>query len=470
LESDPEHRVSVAGDARQMDVSQSPLPASQPSARLYLLQRGQQLRATVATLSTVAALAAVVSSQQSTVVLTRRGDLVGDEWLTYQNNGNDYLALRTEGRPIYLATDGSAERLMRQGENAPEILVPLRTGAHTVRAQSLSRTGLALFGGALHIPVATQPLATSRAAVSLGIPRYVHPIALLGGDRVQWFVRWLDGAAAALGVALALIALRGRARRAAGALTLAGLWFVSETLFLAVVVSAVVAAAVWVVSRLVHGRRFVVAASALVALGALGFLAASRANDALGPSSAARRGPAAVATWRGRFAGGDDLAQDNDESRADGNEDGRRAYQSDRQAQAQQQQPPQFASMINRRVDNLLGNNDNNSLADGELLAGVLPVALPLPAYARTVTASRELVTRDRPFRPVLLYVTDWALVPCALLWLAALIFLCVLHRAALAGAVRRARARLNAPPAPDAPPGPDAEPAPGAPEQPVGA
>ena len=39
----------------------------------------------------------------------------------------------------------------------------------------------------------------------------------------------------------------------------------------------------------------------------------------------------------------------------------------------------------------------------GGVIEGVTPVALNLPGYVRSVSASRELVTRDRPFSPVLI-------------------------------------------------------------------
>ena len=51
-------------------------------------------------------------------------------------------------------------------------------------------------------------------------------------------------------------------------------------------------------------------------------------------------------------------------------------------------------------------------------LDGVRPVPLSMPAYARSTSTSRELVTPSRPFTPTLYYVTDAGLALLVLAWL----------------------------------------------------
>ena len=74
--------------------------------------------------------------------------------------------------------------------------------------------------------------------------------------------------------------------------------------------------------------------------------------------------------------------------------------------------------------------------ADG-ILQGVAPVALPLPAYQRSVVVTRELVTRDRPLSLRVVYVTTTGLAPLVAAWLACILLLVRLH----AGALGRLRA-----------------------------
>jgi hypothetical protein len=84
--------------------------------------------------------------------------------------------------------------------------------------------------------------------------------------------------------------------------------------------------------------------------------------------------------------------------------------------------------------------------ATGGVLEGVTPVALTLPTFVHSMSASRELVTRERPFQPSLVYVTDWALWPLALVWLAAAALLVRAYRESFGEASRWIRGHLVKP------------------------
>src|SRR6185436_7425759 len=183
-------------------------------SRLYMVQRGQHIDVAVQTLSSIDVLAAVVRDHERTVVLTRRGDLVADETLRYENNGIDYLLMNADGRPIYLATDGKSERILHRDKGAPEVMIPLRTGSHGVRVQSLAQSGVAPLFGRVEVPLSTYPLTASRVGLRLGLPAFVHPIAFLGGDRPEMFVDESDFVALAFAAVFALLLFRGWGRRA----------------------------------------------------------------------------------------------------------------------------------------------------------------------------------------------------------------------------------------------------------------
>ncbi|MGD0526457.1 MAG: hypothetical protein ABSE49_15000, partial [Polyangiaceae bacterium] len=406
---------------RQIDASQSPIARTQPSARLFMVARGQHLDIAAQALVATEALAAVVREHDRTLVLTARGDLVADDVLSYDNDGIDRLTWPPTGRAVFLATDGRAERVMRTADGAGEILVPLRLGSHSMHLQSMAGESLGLFGGSMTVPTPTHALATSRATLTLGLPDRVHPLAVLGGD-VPWlaFGTW-DALALVASVALALLALRGRLRRALGAVALGGLWLLSPGGWMLLVGAGVVSAAAWATARLLpRGPRL----AAWAAIGVLAF--------AFGIATMSHRAPshhATVATTVTNVpVAGDQKNAELDKMKVAPDQDASVAQS----AQAIVAQGQAWYGEVNARV-----------ALDGGIVQGVAPVALSLPAYERSITISRELVTRDRPLTLHLLYVTTTGLVPLVGLWLACLLGLVRLHAGEIARLVRLLRERL---------------------------
>ncbi|UQA62265.1 hypothetical protein [Polyangium aurulentum] len=427
VESDPEHRVTVTGDARQVDSAESPIPRAQATSRLFLVQKGQRMEASVTPLVGVEALSAVVRSHRRTMVVTPRGDLVSDDSLLYENNGIDYLAYAPSGRPIFLATGGKAERIMRQASGAEEVLVPLRTGSHDVRVQSLGQADLRQFGGTIALPMPSYALTSSRVDLTVGLPAGVVPLALLGGDRPAWAFDSGDVVAATLGFGVGAAAVRQgpeadrrrvrRLRILAGVL-LAALWFLWEPGFVVAVAALGIWGMLWLLGRFVQGPLRT--AITVLLVGALGFV-----------------GLIGVVTLGSRSMKSADMAYEES------------AW---RQPPSQTAPAPSTAAGGGGKLDDRTGNFLPGK--GGGVLEGVTPVALPLPGYSRSMSASRELVTRDRPFMPKLVYVTNLAIAPFAFLWLVGLGLVLSAHRAQIGEAYRRIRARLDKPetPTPQAP------------------
>jgi len=448
VESDAEHRVGVNGDASQVDASESPIPRTQPSARLLLVGRGQHVEVGVQSLVASEVLAAVVRSQERTIVLTTRGDVVTDDTLSYENNGIDWLALPPSGRAVFLATDGQAERVMRQSDDpGADVLLPLRVGSHSARLQSVSTATLGTLGGVLSLPVPPNALTTSRSNVTVGLPSEVHPLAALGGDHVWTALCANDGLALAASIVIAVAALRGRWRRAAGAVALAGLWLVSPAAWEGLLGLGVLLLAAWLSARLLtRGMR--IAAWGALAVGAL-VLGASVSRSV-------------------SHAGATHVQDELD--RANANYVTALPVDLPSSAPAAKSAPAQRAQAEDKKdnggdyglgqsiVAGELGSM-NARLAVGGLTQGVAPVALTLPGYDRSLTFSRELVTRERPFTPRVVYVTSEGLAPLVAVWLACIGWLSWAYRSSLARIARELRARLarrpDPAPATEVPPAP---------------
>jgi len=421
VESDAEHRLTVTGDARQIDTSQSPIARTQPSARLFMVGRGQHLDIAAQALVATDALAAVVREHDRTLVLTARGDLVADDVLTYENDGIDWLTWPPTGRAVFLATDGRAERVMRAADGAGEVLVPLRVGSHSLHLQSMDNEWLGTFGGSMTVPTPTHALATSRARLTLGLPSSVHPIAVLGGDRPWLAFGAEDALALAASVVLALLALRGRLRRTLGAVALGGLWLLSAGAWALLVGAGVVSVAAWAASRLLpRGPRL----AAWAAIGVAAF--------ALGVASMGRHAPAHTTTVQPvdtvAALGGDLKNRELDRSKAQLDQD---------------VTIPVAGQSVAEDKEGWMGQLNARVAIDGGIVQGVAPVALLLPAYDRSIVITRELVTRDRPLTLRLVYVTTAGVAPLVGLWLVCLAWLLRLYSVELVRLVRLVRERL---------------------------
>jgi hypothetical protein len=439
IESDVEHRTAVGGDAPQLDASESPIARTQASARLFLVGRGQHLDVTVQPLVATEALAAVVRQHTRKLVLTARGDLVADDELTYENDGIDWLAWPPTGRAVFLGTDGKAERVMRAAAGDDDVLVPLRVGTHTVHLQSMSSAAIETLGGWLAVPTPTHALATSRASVTLGLPAGVHPIAVLGGDRAWLAFHVSDAVALAASIVLALLALRGRTRRALGAVSLSGLWLASPIAWELLVGGGLLCFAAWVAARLLPRVPRLVAWGTL---GLLAFVAGISLTGSRAPTHTASLGTTTVTRA---------LDEDN---RVDGLDSLDKKADSDRAAGPARPTP---AAVVNTVPAQQLQQYDlpadaigqeNVRRAVGGIVKGVAPVALPLPAYDHSVVVTRELVTRDRPLSLGVFYLTSAGLAPLVAAWLACIALLLRLHAPAIVRVVRALRERLARSPA----------------------
>jgi hypothetical protein len=321
---------------------------------------------------------------------------------------------------------------------------------HAARVQSIGAASLARFGGVLALPTPSQPLTASRVELTLGLPREIHPIALLGGDRPVWFFGAKDALAVAFGALASALALRGWRRRTLGALALGGLWFVSPEAFLGLCALGALAALGVLAergARMLGGKkgalRGALAAAALLGVTTLVFGVATSRSDRASPASSRP------------------VAQDA--------RDGKNALENgeiDRTAELAKGSPAAtamasaaapLAEGAGAKADGLAdlkamqGGLAGDVLSQAGLRHGVAPVALPTPSADRFVATARELVTADRPFDPRLIYVTDAALWPALGAWLAAIATLAWAVRKQAREALSALRARWIAPGSADA-------------------
>ncbi|MFH1434925.1 MAG: hypothetical protein ABIJ56_04320 [Pseudomonadota bacterium] len=396
IESDSEHRVEVVTGAKQVDSVESPIARQLESARLFLVMKGQELDVSVKELASMEALAVVVSSQSRSIVWTKEGDLVAEDYFSYENNGIDYLAVKTAGKPMYLEIDGEPQKILSDDEEKKDrILVPLRKGTHSVRIQSVNKSDPSLFGGSLAVPVAAHALTASQASVMLGMHSRIIPLWFSGGEGVQSPIRGWDIVFMVIALFMGLLLFPGGRAKIAGVITMAGIYFLNAPLFVALVVVTIAIAFVVLILRKFHAWKRVLAFGIVAAL--LVVIAVVLSIFLAVAGSSMKYEKHAAMEDKARFM----TQMDSTSNVWVGEEEG----MGQRGSAVQQK--------INQQI--AIGNVPYAELAS---VKGVTPVALPTPSYDRSVNVSRELVTKDRPLAPTLLYVTRNALWPLLVIWI----------------------------------------------------
>lgn len=115
-----------------MDSSRSPVKKKLSSSRLFLLSKGQDISIKVHPLTTLEALAVVITSQFRKIIWTKNGELVAEDRVSYLNNGIDYIPFNCSGKPIYLELDESPKAILSDNPGQEgQLLIPLKEGEHS---------------------------------------------------------------------------------------------------------------------------------------------------------------------------------------------------------------------------------------------------------------------------------------------------------------------------------------------------
>ncbi|VVB53074.1 Uncharacterised protein [uncultured archaeon] len=115
VESDPEKKITVSTAAKELDVSESPIPPSYGNARVFLAADNEFIKVSVKTLELAPSLAASVSDAQHIIAVTSEGSVLGNLVLSYANTGVDYLEMKNKGKPLYAATGSGPVKLTTDG-------------------------------------------------------------------------------------------------------------------------------------------------------------------------------------------------------------------------------------------------------------------------------------------------------------------------------------------------------------------
>lgn len=111
IEADAERKLSISTGAREIDVTESPLPAQYANARAFLADKNDVFQIQVKELGLLPSLAAAVRQATHTLAITEKGSIVGEMQYSYANTGVDYLEVDSPGTPLYASTASGPVKL-----------------------------------------------------------------------------------------------------------------------------------------------------------------------------------------------------------------------------------------------------------------------------------------------------------------------------------------------------------------------
>jgi hypothetical protein len=394
IESDAEHRLTVNTNGKPVDSSRSPVKKKLSSSRLFLLSKGQDISIKVHPLTTLEALAVVITSQFRKIIWTKNGELVAEDRVSYQNNGIDYIPFNCSGKPIYLELDESPKAILsdKPGQEG-QLLIPLEAGKHSFCVQSTLRIKPSFFGGILRVPTATHNLMVSRSSVRIGLPAGIIPVWFFGGEQVGGTIDWKDLLITGITLLLVWVFVRDFKVRIAGFTALFGLYLLSPRIYMILFLSVcLVFVFIYIKGKLKSWKKLIAFGILNLAVVGLVFFASGFfdivrfIHNMQGMATAGSSGIGSV------FA---DYLTDEDE----------------------------FESIYGGGSHVLFGERTirvarRSETMDENVLRGVIPVPLSLPGFKTSRTVTKESVTKDQPLIPKLFYVTWITLLPLILLWL----------------------------------------------------
>ncbi|OYT27787.1 MAG: hypothetical protein B6U97_00550 [Candidatus Altiarchaeales archaeon ex4484_96] len=114
IESDPEKKISISTNAREIDLSESSMNSQYSNARAFIASRNNGFSVTVKQLEVLPSLSASVRMATNQIAITEKGSIVGEMNYDYANTGMDYIEIDAPGTPLYASTDRAAVKLTKE--------------------------------------------------------------------------------------------------------------------------------------------------------------------------------------------------------------------------------------------------------------------------------------------------------------------------------------------------------------------
>ena len=371
IESDPEKRLSILKtSAEEIDLSQAQFTPKYSNARAFLASPDDTFELSIADLAVLPSLSASVSSAQNNIAITAKGSILGELKYNYANTGLDYLAIDSEGTPLYAATDRGAAKLTKQND---KLLLSLPKGEYKTLDYVYFTTRKPLNPiDLVEVPIAKTDVPITTAYTSIYLPANYFVLGTLGAEGgselppIETFILFL---AVVLTVSSALY----KSRRFILLYSIASLGLA--------VYSPMLFALLIVISLFVIARRYVHKNTNIFAMLAGGiFLLLLLAAVFIGLTFFWQMGSYTQMT---------------------------KSMDSNVGYSANYAEVSQETS-----ADNIIRNYNSIGGGVGSITVptreGVLPVKLEIPALGKTITLTSHLVTKENPLNIKIIIIAEW--------------------------------------------------------------
>jgi hypothetical protein len=376
------------------------------------------------------ALSVVISKHSRLAVWTSDGDLVFQDQIDYQNNGLDFVSLKSGGKNLYLDIDAEPQKILGQDAINDEIMLPMQKGRHKVRLQGITTAKKGFLFGLLPLPFPDYPLTISQAVIEVDTPAGINPLWLFGGEgyanniALSWVINLL------LSLLISTILFKKLNIRIAATIFLFGLFLFSLGLYILVLIIFVLTFLfIFISHRYQSFKRWLVFGSSIVGILIFGMILLS---FLAGLQDYSRQAPSSGMQWDlvEMWHSGNDapsLLLELMAKKVPQNPLQNEAIQNQQEMEQRRSDSQTEGYAETRQVAKTLLRKQSKILVEKNMIEGMKPVPIPLPLNRDNLSrfwVQRTMVRPERPFTPKLLYMTATAYSLLLLIWLSCLAFI----------------------------------------------
>lgn len=179
IESDAEKKLSVSTDAKEIDISESPVSPIYSNSRSFIAEPYSTFQISIKDLQILPSLAASVSSATNSIAITDKGSVLGELQYSYANTGVDYIEIDAPGTPLYASTQSGPVKLTKDSKF---MLAFPKTSYGSLDFLYFTTIEMPLLAGIIDVPLASTTLPITQQSTSIYLTDDYYALEIIGAD------------------------------------------------------------------------------------------------------------------------------------------------------------------------------------------------------------------------------------------------------------------------------------------------